>query len=514
MFLRLSRFFIYASLLSIVLVSGYTFFPFIGVKYFFFRTMVELALGALLIWWAFENGNLEERLKRLKRNWFFWAVTAFALFFVLASIFAYDPNAAFWSNYERGEGGFQMLHYYAFFLILMLAFEREEEWRMLMYVTLGAAVLMILYGLGANIKVPTPNGTFTNPLGFIGPYMGAEGGYFSRLFNPGVRFQGSLGNPAYVAPYLMFAIFFAAWLWIKDRSRTLLRHVAFGALILFFLLFFMLSETRGTSIGLMAGIYVALAYLGFVMPKRRMQILVLLGAFLVVGGVLVHFVHANPDSAGFFPGARMLDFPLGDKAIAFLIAGGLAVAALVGYARERKYLWFVLIALLIAGGSLGARLGIFSNFSDPTANTRFWTWGSAIKGFEERPVLGWGPENFSVVFDKYFDTRHWVPGQNTETWFDRAHNTFLDYLTETGILGLLAYLSIFAVFFWQFFRPGTPAENRSEGGNALLGSLALGMIVTYLVQGFILFDVMPMYINLLLAVAFFAWRLKTHGSIS
>ena len=43
------------------------------------------------------------------------------------------------------------------------------------------------------------------------------------------------------------------------------------------------------------------------------------------------------------------------------------------------------------------------SFSDATAQSRFWVWGEAWQGFLERPIFGWGPENFTAVYDEYFN---------------------------------------------------------------------------------------------------------------
>ena len=86
----------------------------------------------MVLWWAFEanKGDAKKRIAALFQKPLVIAVTVFAAIFELACIFAYDFHAAFWSNYERGEGGFQMLHYYLFFLLLVLIFtdrKRVEE---------------------------------------------------------------------------------------------------------------------------------------------------------------------------------------------------------------------------------------------------------------------------------------------------------------------------------------------------------------------------------------------------
>jgi Kef-type K+ transport system membrane component KefB len=107
-FLHFSRFFLYAATFAVTIVLSTTFFPFIGGKYYFFRFCVELALIFLIFYWGFEDeaGEIKEKLRRLFRQPLFLAVSVFAFMFLLSSLAAYDPDAAFWSNYERGEGGF------------------------------------------------------------------------------------------------------------------------------------------------------------------------------------------------------------------------------------------------------------------------------------------------------------------------------------------------------------------------------------------------------------------------
>lgn len=466
--LQFSRFFLYASVFCVDIVLASTFFPFIGGKYYFFRFAVELSLIFLVLAWALEERHeeIETRVKRLLRQPIFWAVSAFALSFLLASIFAYDPRAAFWSNYERGEGGFQMLHYYAFFVLLALLLEKKEEWMTLFKASIAAAVFMIFYGIGSAALI----GNFVGPYGTASQPVAPT--FLERLFHPNLRFNGSLGNAAYVAPYLMFSLFYTFWLWISSR-RTLWTNIGYGTLTTLFVLFFFLTQTRGAFLGLIAATVAFLVFLIFTArPKWRNRSLAAL-ALLIVAGGLLYSLKSTPFIKG-LPGARLLDI----------------------------------------------------NFTEETAQTRFWTWRSAWEGFKERPIFGWGPENFSTVFDRHFDTRHFAPGRYTETWFDRAHSVIFDYLAETGILGLLSYLSMFVVFFWQLWKkvlsrrehdsPREPAAHPQEFGihasAALRGMLAV-VLVGYLVQGLILFDVLPIFINVLIVLAFAAVLFKEphHG---
>ena len=464
-FLLLSRLAIFASLFSVDIVMRTTFFPFIGGKYYFFRFCVELALAFLLLAWAFDGEKydleIKPRLARLFGQPIFLAVSLFALIFLLASLFAYDPQAAFWSNFERGEGGFQMIHYYAFFILLVALFPRSEDWRRLFAAALAAAVVMVLYGIASAIWLGS----------FIGPYVNKgvpiEPTFTGRLIFSNARFQGALGNPAYVAPHLIFAMFYALWLWfsrplhaaaaLARRNLLWLRPLGYGALTLFFFLFFWLSQTRGAFLGLLVALAAFFLYLIFSQKKLRKPALLTLGGLILLGGLLV----ANRDSAFIqkIPGGRLLNI----------------------------------------------------NFGEQTVQTRLWTWNSAWQGFKERPILGWGPENFSAVFDRYFDPRHFVPGQNTETWFDRAHSVIFDYLSETGLLGFLSYLGIFAVFYWEFWRriwlpsrktETVPADSWGIRRSPVRQALLFALPLAYFVQGAVLFDVLPIYLNLFFFLAF------------
>ena len=114
--------------------------------------------------------------------------------------------------------------------------------------------------------------------------------------------------------------------------------------------------------------------------------------------------------------------------------------------------------------------------------------------FKERPIFGWGPENFSIALEK-----HYLP--QFEVWYDRAHNVFFDYLTQTGILGLLSYLGIFATFYWQFFsktrlnakqklleanKQGKGKSPITNYQSLIFNSLLFALPVAYLVQGIVL----------------------------
>ncbi len=68
---------------------------------------------------------------------------------------------------------------------------------------------------------------------------------------------------------------------------------------------------------------------------------------------------------------------------------------------------------------------------------RLDSWKMAWNGIKERPLLGWGQENFIGIY-----TVNPIPFKGEQVWTDRAHNIVIEWLINAGILGLLSYMAI------------------------------------------------------------------------
>lgn len=448
--LRFSFWCLALALFAVALVGSHTFFPFIGVKAYWFRLWVSVAAAAFLWWYGFlaPQDETRERFRRLFSSPLTWAVTAFVGAFLISTALAHDSSIAFWSNFERGEGGFAMLYFYAFFLLLGLVVRPSSpqvvpvtdsrygltpSWRALFLVSVAAALLVVGYGVLAALDF----GSSIGPVGISGVL--------------GQRFAGSLGNPIYVGSYLLFVFFYLGVLYeyqISNSKYKIAKKCGFLALAMFFLLFFFLSQGRGAIVGLAAGILAGLLF------------------------------------AAVYTGGRVRHLIIGSLA-ALLISGG----ALRYYQDSPAVIAVPIIS----------RIAHISPLSSPS---RLYAWRSAVEGWRERPLFGWGPENFITVFNRNFDVRHFTPGVPSDTWYDRAHSIVFDYLAETGAVGFLSFLSIFAVFFWQFFKYW-------DRKRLLEGALCFALPVAYLVQGIAVFDIFPIYIQLFLFLGYAGYEFSS-----
>jgi len=147
-----------------------------------------------------------------------------------------------------------------------------------------------------------------------------------------------------------------------------------------------------------------------------------------------------------------------------------------------------------------------------TIQTRIWSWQSGWEGFKEKPILGWGPENFVIAHAMHFKPGHFT-GTGSETIWDRAHNVVLEMLTTMGIVGLISYLSIFGVLFvglWKVFKNNAnDAKRNANYANAQekVGIAVLGvMFIVYLIHNLFIFDTTANYLLFFLMLGYLNHR--------
>lgn len=429
-YFQFSKLFLFLAPLAVAIVTPSTLFPFIVGKYTFFRAAIDLSLIFFSLGLIFQDklSIVWNQTLAAFKSPLVVAISIFTFVFVLAGFFGVDPAFSFWSNFERGEGGLQMIHLWFFFLLLAVLFREEKDWQKLFWSSMVSAVLMIFYGIAAGLKMQ----------GFIGGEFGGEG----------FRFAGSIGNPAYTATYLIFAMFYAAYLLITQYGKKISSSGALGliGLIISFFVFFWLAATRGGFMGLVIAAVIAGSYFAYTHKPWRKWLFTAVAILIIAVSAMVYF--KDTAFVKSIPGSRIFDI----------------------------------------------------SFSAQTWEHRTYMWKIAWDGFKERPWLGWGPENYIYIFDQHFNIKYFKPAEGFGAWFDRAHSVYLDYLAETGVLGLISYLAIFIAFYWQLLKNSKLAS--------VVSALLVAIPVAYLVQGLVLFEVLPLYLNLFLFFAFSVYKLK------
>ncbi len=124
-----------------------------------------------------------------------------------------------------------------------------------------------------------------------------------------------------------------------------------------------------------------------------------------------------------------------------------------------------------------------SNLSSNASNLeRINRWASAIRMFEQRPWLGWGPGTYQFVYAPFqLASERTVISTNLG---DRgtAHSEYLGPLSEEGVLGLLSVLALFGYAVYL----GLMLYRRAEDKEVRVMSLAITLgLITYFVHGFL-----------------------------
>lgn len=258
-----------------------------------------------------------------------------------------------------------------------------------------------------------------------------------------VRLDATMGNASYLAIYMVFHIFIAFWYFLKtqDWYKWFYLVIAFLETIVLYH-----TATRGTILGFVGGlILTALLIIVFSSSKK---IKIFSSSFLILM-VLI---------AGLFLALKNSDF--------------------------------------IKQSPVLSRFSSIS-FQDNQNQARFTVWKMSWEGFKERPILGWGLENYNLVFNKYYDPVLW----EQEPWFDRAHNVFFDRLTTNGILGLLTYLALFgSVFYYLLLK--RKKYNFSEYDSAII----CGLLAAYFFHNIFVFDNLLSLIIFFSFLAYINWR--------
>lgn len=218
----------------------------------------------------------------------------------------------------------------------------------------------------------------------------------------GVRVYSTMGNASYLASYLLFLVWPTVILLVHFR-RNVVYAAGLSVLLIAYLATIYFTITRsvilGLGIGCVAMLCIGLSFVREKLDRRFIYAvygLLAAGALLLLGAVVFRDALAASDSV--------------------------ALRRIVDFSRDVS--------------------------AKDTIGTRFMMWPMALQGIAERPLLGWGQENFYLVFQKYYD-----PGLfGKEHWFDAAHNAVLDWTLNAGLLGLLAYGAVWWVALRALYR--------------------------------------------------------------
>ena len=395
-------------LLTPFVVTPDTIFPFVVGKAVYSRSLIECVFGVWAILALFRPAYRPPRSRLL----LLLALSVGAS--ILAACFGVSPQRSFWSTYERMQGVVDHIHWFAFAVVLASMLRTERDWRVVLNINIGASLVMAvlaicLYYLGdALFAGYRPDYRFTA--------TSAQFGVDSAR-----RAHATLGNPLYLSGYLLVNCVVALGFLIRSYMPPASAPIdpssqGAGAQKKSF------SESNGSHNRLELrmgrcfwGGSLSLIFWGVLFSGSRSGVLALVTSMM------------------FF----WLAFYSRYRVFRFIVAGfiGITILAAVSIALEssmNRPSSPVLRALLTAE----------EDNQRESVRLRLEMWKSGLRGFIERPSLGWGPENYVVIFGRYASEYGHKAGDH-----DNAHNKIIEELSTRGVLGLMVHLILWIQIF-------------------------------------------------------------------
>ena len=497
------RAFVFLLLLMPLIVTERSFFPFIVGKALYSRAIIEVIFGLWLV--------LAYRypLYRPSRSLLLLAFGIWLGISLLAALTGVSIQRSLWSTFERMQGVVDLAHWFAFALVLTSVFRSWLNWRVLLNANLAVGLVMALIGLDQHFD-----------RGLLPIY---------EFLETTARIDITLGNPTYVGAYMLVNVLIGLGLLCQSyvsapeqgaspaaekrrrrrRGRRARAETLDYSLILWRLFWaitialgiwmLILSGTRGAFLGLSAGL-VSFA-VGCAILRQWWQLLWVTAITFTIWALTLYGVPA----ASIGPLAALVAFVVGE--------------VVWGTFRAIRRVALIVIGALVWGGLLiilaislifvfGRDTAAFESISDSNIMaTQFSSTGleaasvtdrlasqkAGLKGFVDRPILGWGPENYVIAWGRHFDA-----DPDVKESFDQAHNKPIEELTTKGILGFLSYMAIWALMLWIVVKRVKHQGARQQFLTLFIAAALAG----YFVQNFFLFDTPATVLQFVILLAF------------
>ena len=410
-------------LLTPLVVTPSTVAPYMLGKALWARSLIEIAFALWAVLAVLRPGY------RPQRSWVLLLMAIGLGVALLAALTGSSPERSLWSTHNRMGGVVDQAHWFALALVLTSTLRRPSEWRALLgaHLVVGAAVACLAIAGAGGVEIP----------------------FFPRLSELRLlRVGGSLGIPTVLSvsmlANLMLAAGFAirAWLAPRDAETSTPRRArtaGWTVVAALHLVGLVVSGSAGGFAGLCAA--VGFASLGFALLTRgrgRRAALVL-PVLLAVGFAALGARFFEPGRGSIVSADVVRQLPGGD---------GLA--------------WI-----------------LDTHFRRPGMQGRLSVWRAGLKGFAERPVLGWGPENFLVAYG-----RHAAGYAAAAEAHDYAHNKPVEVAATTGAAGLAVWVALWGLALAVPLR----AARAMAPPEKALAVFAAAAVAGHLTQLMLLFD--------------------------
>ena len=441
-------------LLLLPLVITPTMYPAMVGKALYARGLIEIITALWVV------GLLWKIAPRPPRSWVLLAFAAYVIIAMVSAIWGVSFTRSIWSTYARMMGVWDLFHWFLIVVVATAVIGSPREWRTFINCNLAIALLLCMLALAQAYGLSV------------------------------CRVSATLGHPSYLAAILVVTTILAVGLLIQSflrsegkgtavpsapsslgqepvlgpvKERNLVAWRIFWAAVAFLGIWvLLLTGTRGALLGLVGGAVIMPVAL-VIWGNRRALRPILLALGVILSAVVVLFA---------------VDWTVGLR---------------IGANCEQDVVPAKLARTSTEEGSVARRLKAAE---------------AGLHAFKDRPLLGWGPENFEPAFERFVDPSFFK--YKSESFdqtnnfkhaviaFDDPHNKVLGELATKGALGALAYLVLWGAMVWAVLRRRRPPRDE------VLAYAVLGALTGFFIQNLFLFDTPSTMLQLALLMAWVA----------
>lgn len=359
--------------------------------------------------------SLADRL--IQRSWqwpktkFDWLIAFFAGSQTLATIFSIHPRTSWFGYYTRFNGGLLSILAYISLYYLIVKYFNSQQLVRLVKITILVAGIAVIYAIPEHFGFSPSCALITKTYDVSCWVQDVK----TRVF-------GTFGQPNWLAAYLITILPLSlAWF---TTAKQAWKKILLGLLAILFLAGLLFTKSRSGILGLSLGMSVGLSLMiWWRIWQEKLQLkthnLQKIFAFkwpelgLLIASCCLILWYGTPFSPSL---AELLN----------------------------KNLLSNPVSSVSVPNQAGTKLDLGGTES---GEIRKIVWSGAIAVWRRYPIFGSGPETFAY---SYYQDRLLAHNYVSE-WdflYNKAHNELLNYLATSGLVGLLAYLSLWLGLVW------------------------------------------------------------------
>lgn len=402
---QLARGLIYVTLFLPLLIVPSTIWEFV-----FIRNIVFYYLAALLVLLSLIYVYKNKFEARAFFSKLIILIAVFVAIRIASGFLGIDAKRSFWGTEMRMDGNLGYVALLGWLISLAVFLNSREAWMKFFRISV---LVVCISGFFAAVQA-----FFPEEAGFLAGKEATLSFWRHRLI-------GTLGNPIFFSGYLLFNTFFALYLFFEEQNKR--KKIIWLSVFAFLSAPLYLANSRGALLGFLAG----LIFIGFFGAIdffiKRAVALKHLSPERSEAACPAKLIERSGESRGynkfsqnFNPSTRS-----GSKILSFFLMAVPILAAVLFFIYNSSLFSFV-------------KTGYFTT---STASTRLILWKIGLQGALSRPIFGWGAENFSYIFSKFYNP-DLLKFSFYETWADKPHNGFIEIAVASGIPGFALFLAI------------------------------------------------------------------------